>query len=106
MVHGRTYDEQRFSPLDQITADNISDLGLAWYFDTGTDRGLEASPIVVDGVIYTSGSWNVVFANDARTGELIWQFDPEVPKEWGVNAAVMLSTGALQYGKGESMLER
>ena len=83
LAHGRTYDEQRFSPLDQITADNVSDLGLAWYFDTGTDRGLEASPIVVDGVMYTSGSWSVVFANDARTGELIWQFDPEVPKEWG-----------------------
>ena len=47
LAHGRTYDEQRFSPLDQITADNVGDLGLAWYFDTGTDRGLEASPIVV-----------------------------------------------------------
>ena len=49
LAHGRTYDEQRFSPLDQITTDNVADLGLAWYFDTGTDRGLEASPIVVDG---------------------------------------------------------
>ena len=69
LAHGRTYDEQRFSPLDQITADNVGDLGLAWYFDTGTDRGLEASPIVVDGVMYTSGSWSVVFANDARGAE-------------------------------------
>ena len=86
LAHGRTYDEQRHSPLKQINADNAADLGLAWYFDTGTDRGLEASPIVVDGVMFTSGSWSVVFANDARTGELIWKYDPEVPKAWGANA--------------------
>ena len=100
LAHGRTYDEQRFSPLDQITADNVSDLGLAWYFDTGTDRGLEASPIVVDGVMYTSGSWSVVFANDARTGELIWQFDPEVPKEWGVNACCDVVNRGVAVWKG------
>ena len=100
LAHGRTYDEQRFSPLDQITADNVGDLGLAWYFDTGTDRGLEASPIVVDGVMYTSGSWSVVFANDARTGELIWQFDPEVPKAWGANACCDVVNRGVAVWKG------
>ena len=100
LAHGRTYDEQRFSPLNQINSENISDLGLAWYFDTGTDRGLEASPIVVDGIMYTSGSWSVVFANDARTGELIWQYDPEVPKEWGVNACCDVVNRGVAVWKG------
>lgn len=101
LAHGRTYDEQRFSPLDQINADNVQDLGLAWYFDTGTDRGLEASPIVVDGIMYTSGSWSVVFANDARTGELIWQYDPEVPKEWGFNACCDVVNRGVAVWKGK-----
>jgi PQQ-dependent dehydrogenase (methanol/ethanol family) len=100
LAHGRTYDEQRFSPLDQIKANNVGDLGLAWYFDTGTDRGLEASPIVVDGIMYTSGSWSVVFANDARTGELIWQFDPKVPKSWGVNACCDVVNRGVSVWKG------
>lgn len=86
LLHGRTYDESRFSPLTEINDENVSDLGLAWYFDTGTDRGLEASPIVVDGVMFSTGSWSVVFANDARTGELLWTHDPKVPKAWGANA--------------------
>ncbi|HUP21675.1 MAG TPA: PQQ-dependent dehydrogenase, methanol/ethanol family, partial [Thermoanaerobaculia bacterium] len=65
IAHGRTYDEQRYSPLDQITTENVSQLGLAWSFDPETNRGLEATPIVVDGVMYTTGSWSVVFALDA-----------------------------------------
>ena len=53
LTHGRTYAEERQSPLTQINLDNVNQLGLAWYFDTGTRRGLDASPIVVNGVIYT-----------------------------------------------------
>ncbi len=96
LAHGKTYDESRFSQLDQINSDNVSELGLAWYFDTGTDRGLEASPIVVDGVMFTSGSWSLVFANDARTGELIWQYDPEVPIE-PINRAFTKVVMVVQY---------
>jgi quinohemoprotein ethanol dehydrogenase len=51
LAHGRTYGEQRFSPLDAINADNVGQLGLAWFADLGTRRGLEATPNVVDGVI-------------------------------------------------------
>jgi quinohemoprotein ethanol dehydrogenase len=83
MSHGRTYDEQRFSPLDQIDEASVGELGLAWYWDTGTRRGLESTPIVVDGVMFNSGSWSVVWAHDARTGELLWEYDPQVPREWG-----------------------
>jgi quinohemoprotein ethanol dehydrogenase len=83
LEHGRTYDEQRFSPLDQINDKNVGQLGLAWSLETNTTRGLEASPIVVDGVIYTTLTWGVTIAVDARTGKELWRFDPEVPGEWG-----------------------
>tara|TARA_R110002072_G_scaffold46082_7_gene127933 strand:+ start:16872 stop:18998 length:2127 start_codon:yes stop_codon:yes gene_type:complete len=85
-VHGQNAAETRESPLLQINPDTIASLGLAWSFDTGTRRGLEASPIIINGVIYTSGDWSRVFANDAKTGELLWQFDPNVDRAWGVNA--------------------
>ena len=79
LAHGRTYSEQRFSPLVRINTDNVHSLGLAWSFRTGTKRGIEATPLVVDGVMYTTGSWSRVYALDAGTGDLKWRFDPEVP---------------------------
>ncbi|NJO84726.1 MAG: PQQ-binding-like beta-propeller repeat protein, partial [Blastochloris sp.] len=82
MAHGRTYDEQRYSPLRQITADNVKQMGLAWAYEMNTTRGLEASPIVVDGIIYTTGNWGVVHAIDGHTGQELWTFDPQVPGEW------------------------
>ena len=83
LAHGRTFDEQRFSPLDQINQENVGTLGLAWYQDTGSKRGLEATPIVVDGVMFTTGAWSTVHAYDAKTGENLWNYDPQVPKSWG-----------------------
>jgi len=81
--HGRTDDEQRFSPLTDINTETISKLGLAWYFDVPTDRGMEATPIVIDGKMYVSGSWSIVYALDAASGEELWRYDPQVPKSWG-----------------------
>ena len=72
LTHGRTYAEQRYSPLAQIDEDNVGQLGLAWWLDTDTNRGLEATPLVADGVLYATGSWSVVFAVDARSGTLLW----------------------------------
>jgi quinohemoprotein ethanol dehydrogenase len=80
MSYGRTYDEQRFSPLDQINDQNAKALGLAWSHDLETARGVEATSIVVDGVMYTTSSWSIVLALDARTGALLWTFDPKVEK--------------------------
>jgi PQQ-dependent dehydrogenase (methanol/ethanol family) len=85
LSYGRTYDEQRFSPLAQITTQNVGELGLAWYADIPLNRGQEATPIFVDGVLYLSSSWSNVFAYDAATGEELWRYDPEVPREWAVN---------------------
>ncbi|HXW16814.1 MAG TPA: PQQ-binding-like beta-propeller repeat protein, partial [Candidatus Acidoferrales bacterium] len=86
LTHGRTYTEQRFSPLKEINDANVSQLGLAWHFDLDTHRGQEATPIVVDGVMYFTSAWSKVFAVDAATGRLLWSYDPKVPPEWAVNA--------------------
>jgi PQQ-dependent dehydrogenase (methanol/ethanol family) len=105
LTHGRTYDEQRFSPLAQIHQRNIGQLGLAWSYATGTRRGLEATPLVVDGVLYATGSWSVVYALDAATGRELWTYDPRVPKAKGrdaccdvVNRGVAAWRGRLYLG--------
>ncbi len=105
LVHGYSNREQRHSPLTQITDKNVAELGLAWSFDTDYQRGLEGTPIVANGVMYVSGNWNVVYALDAKTGELLWKFDPKVPKEWGkmaccdvVNRGVALWEGKVITG--------
>jgi len=99
LSHGRTYAEDRQTPLSQITPGNVSRLGLAWYFDTNTRRGLEASPLVIDGVLFTTTSWSRVSAHNAATGELLWTFDPQVPRAWGVNACCdVVNRGVAAWG--------
>jgi quinohemoprotein ethanol dehydrogenase len=86
LTHGRTYTEQRFSPLKQINDRNIDRLGLAWHFDLDTHRGQEATPLVVDGVMYFTTAWSKVVALNAATGALLWKYDPKVPPGWAINA--------------------
>src|SRR5262245_2848485 len=81
LTYGRTYEEQRFSPLRQIDEASIGRLGLAWTVDFGTLRGLEATPLVKDGIMFVTGAWSTVRALDARTGRELWSFDPKVPKD-------------------------
>jgi quinohemoprotein ethanol dehydrogenase len=104
-LHGRTPAEARYSPLGQIHTGNVAELGLAWTYPTGSTRGLEATPIVHDGVLYATSSWSVVFALDARTGRELWRFDPEVPGPAGaraccdvVNRGVALDAGRVYVG--------
>jgi quinohemoprotein ethanol dehydrogenase len=85
LSHGGTYKEQRYSTLNQINLDNVDKLGLAWFFDLDGTRGLEATPIVVDGVMYVTGTWSRIYALDAVTGQLLWKYDPKVPPEWAVH---------------------
>ena len=83
MTGGRTYSGQRYSPLKQINADNVKQLGLAWHYDLAEAKyGQEATPIVVDGVMYVSTDMSRVKALDAKTGKEIWSFDPEVDGGW------------------------
>ena len=82
-MDGRTYDAQRYSPLKQINDKNVQGLGLAWFRELDTMRGVEATPLVVDGVLFNISAWDVTEALDARTGKLLWSYDPQVPREWG-----------------------
>ena len=100
ITHGRDYAETRFSPLKQINDSNVKDLGLAWSFDTQTDRGLEATPIIVDGVMYTTGSWSIVYALDARTGKQLWKWDPKVPHSYGPKACCDVVNRGVAVYKG------
>ena len=81
LSHGRDWQETRYSPLRQIDSGNVSDLSLAWYLDLSDTRGLQATPLVADGVIYLSGNWSVARAVDARTGALLWEYDPGVNRD-------------------------
>jgi PQQ-dependent dehydrogenase (methanol/ethanol family) len=105
LTYGRDYAETRFSPLDAINADNVSRLGLAWSHDTGSFRGLEATPLVVNGVLYATTSWSNVFALDAVTGEEIWRWDAQADRVRGaraccdvVNRGVALYEGKVYVG--------
>lgn len=80
LTYGRNYKEDRYSELDQINKETVKDLGLAWALEMGTKRGIQGTPIVVDGIMFATGPWSVLWAIDARKGELIWEYDPEVPR--------------------------
>jgi quinohemoprotein ethanol dehydrogenase len=73
---GRDQNQTYYSPLAEIDASNVGRFGFAWAYDLGTARGQEATPIVIDGTMYTSGTWGYVYALDAATGEELWKFDP------------------------------
>lgn len=66
------------SKLTDINADNVETLGLAWQAELGTNRVLEATPVVIDGIMYTSGVAGRAYAFNAATGEELWRFEPEV----------------------------
>jgi len=86
LSYGRTYSEQRYSPLAKINDKNANQLGLAWFADLDTNRAQEATPLVVDGVMYITTAWSLVKAYDARSGRLLWAYDPQVNRALGVNA--------------------
>ena len=105
LSYGRTYTEQRHSPLRQVNEQTVGRLGLAWTTDLQTLRGLEATSLVSDGVLFTTSAWSVVYAIDARRGKELWKYDPEVPKEHAkfvccdvVNRGVALYQGRVYVG--------
>jgi quinohemoprotein ethanol dehydrogenase len=99
--HGLTPAEQRFSPLKQIDRNSVADLGLAWSYDTKSHRGLEATPLVVDGVLYATSTWSVVFAVDAKTGRELWRHDPEVPPWKARHACCDVVNRGVAYHEGQ-----
>lgn len=110
-LHGNDFGEQRHSPLRQINADNVDQLGLAWHFNMYTRRGVEATPLMVDGTLYVSGSWSMVYALDAKTGELRWFYNPEVDRAFlakgccdAVNRGVAYADGKVYVGTYDGRL--
>ncbi|HMA11140.1 MAG TPA: PQQ-dependent dehydrogenase, methanol/ethanol family [Steroidobacteraceae bacterium] len=102
---GRDYSETHYSPLKQIDAGNVGRLGLAWSYDTQSLRGLEATALVSNGVLYASTAWSNVFALDARTGREIWRWDSKADRIRGgraccdvVNRGVALYKGKVYVG--------
>jgi PQQ-dependent dehydrogenase (methanol/ethanol family) len=100
LTYGRTYSEQRFSPLAKIKADNVKQLGLAWYADIDINRGQEATPLMIDGVLYVSTAWSMVKAYDATSGALLWSYDPHVPRELGVRGCCDVVSRGVAAWKG------
>ena len=98
---GFNYNEQRHSPLTQINTNNVKDLGIAWFADLPDARGQEATPVVVDGKMFISTAWSKVFAYDAKTGEPLWSFDPEVDKARGVKACCDVVNRGVAFWKGQ-----
>jgi quinohemoprotein ethanol dehydrogenase len=103
---GGNYQQQHFSYLDQINNSNIQDLGFAWEYDARspigrTPRGLEATPFVVDGIMYTSGAWGFVYAVNAQTGEQIWKYDPKVDASYNRGACCDVVNRGVAVWKGK-----
>jgi quinohemoprotein ethanol dehydrogenase len=109
--YGLDYAETRFSRLKQVNAGNVKDLGLVWTYNLESSRGVEATPLVVDGIMYVTASWSVVHAIDTRSGKRLWSFDPGVPRELGykgccdvVNRGVALYQGKVFVGAYDGRL--
>ena len=100
LSYGKDYSEQRFTPLDQVNATNVGQLGLAWYAEFDTDRGQEATPIEVDGVIYTTTAWSKVFAFDVKSGKQLWSYDPKVQGAKGYDACCDVVNRGVAAWKG------
>jgi quinohemoprotein ethanol dehydrogenase len=99
--HGRDYSEQRHSPLKQITAENASQLGLAWYGDLAERGGsYETTPAVADGRIFVTSPWSKVYAFDAKTGKPLWKYDPKVPGEYAVKLCCGIVNRGVAFWKG------
>jgi quinohemoprotein ethanol dehydrogenase len=94
LLNGRTFDAQHYSPLQQITERNATGLGLAWSLDIDSGMGVVAEPLVVDGVIYVSAPLSKVYAVDAVTGKLLWEFDPKVRLDQAINGSYSARTNA------------
>jgi alcohol dehydrogenase (cytochrome c) len=108
--YGGSYRFWRYSTLDQISRANVKQLAPVWAFQTGVvDGGLQATPIVLDGVMYVTSSWNRVFALDAATGAELWHYYYENPRQVGIiyspwNRGVAVAAGRVFMGTLDNSL--
>jgi quinohemoprotein ethanol dehydrogenase len=99
---GRDTDGTYYSPLATIDGSNVAKLGFAWDYDLGNpQRGQEATPIVVDGVMYTSGTWGYVYAVDAASGHELWRYDPKADYKAARNPCCDMVNRGVAVWKGK-----
>src|SRR2546421_10407719 len=104
---GRTYDLQRFSPLEKINAKNVANLQAAWSFSTGVLRGHEGNPLVIGKVMYVHSAFpNIVFALDLTKpgAPMIWRHQPAQPPEAKAIACCDLVNRGVAYHAGTNRL--
>jgi quinohemoprotein ethanol dehydrogenase len=101
LAAGRNYQEDRFSPLDQVNTSNVTQLGLAWSADIDTERGQESTPVVVDGVMYLTTAWSMVKAYDVQTGKELWNYDPKIDRAKGADACCDVVNRGVAAWKGK-----
>ncbi|MBO9604217.1 MAG: PQQ-dependent dehydrogenase, methanol/ethanol family [Novosphingobium sp.] len=110
LSHGRTWSEQRFSPLDTVDSDNVGSLKLAWYADLDAAGEIESTPLVAGGIVYATGTFGVVYAIDGKTGKQLWRYDPGAQQRgrkfatWGRNRGVALWKGRIYLGAADGRL--
>jgi quinohemoprotein ethanol dehydrogenase len=100
LTNGRDWRGTYYSPLTRIDASNVKRLGFAWQYALGTRRGLQATPIVVDGVMYFSGNWGRVYALDAASGRELWTFTPLVDSQYARYACCDVVNRGLAVWRG------
>jgi quinohemoprotein ethanol dehydrogenase len=98
--YGLDYAETRFSRLKQIDTANVGKLGLVWSYNLESNRGVEATPVVIDGVMYVTASWSIVHAVDVRTGKRLWVFDPKVDRSAGYKGCCDVVNRGVAVWKG------
>ncbi len=108
-VYGRDYSNQRFSSSTRINRDNIHQLALAWQYSSGVKMTFQATPIVVDGVMYVSLPFNHVVALDAKNGRQLWRYEHQRRPDWKLccgpaNRGVAVSGGRVFIGTVDARL--
>jgi quinohemoprotein ethanol dehydrogenase len=111
LTSGRDAGKTHYSPLTLIDKASVARVGFAWEYQTGTNRGMQATPIVIDGVMYTSGVAGRVYALDAASGKEIWKFEPPLQLKNArgsccdiVNRGVAVWNGKVYVGSFEGIL--
>ncbi len=107
-MYGRGYDNTRYSPLKQITPQNVGQMKLAYSFQLGSLRSNESSPIVIGDTMYVSTSWGpkYVYALDAATGQRKWTYEPEIPDDVLQYACCDVNSRGVSFADGKIFVGR